>query len=216
MVKIYTHYSDSHKDIYDNYFKASLRNIYTPSEVSIRGCYHEQTTLDGMFMSPGWLDSMNIKLDVILTALTENKNKWFIFSDCDVQFLKPFVEDLEFELNGFDIVCQNDCNSLCAGFFACNANERTNLLFTTIKQNFRYLVNDQVALNEYRNLVKYKLLDPQKYYTIGNYFTNTDGTHIWDNSTAIIPPSNILLHHANYVKGTANKIKLMDLIKGSI
>ena len=216
MVRIYTHYSDSHEEIYHNFFKASLRNLYPKEDVVIRCCNHKQTTQDGFFMSHGWLDSMEIKLDVILSAIKENKDSWFIFSDCDVQFFKPFVDNIKAELEEVDLVCQNDCESLCAGFFACKSNERTYKLFRTIKNNFRNLVNDQVALNEFKHLINYKLLDRQKYFTIGNIFNNTDGTHIWDNKTEIEAPKNILIHHANYVKGTENKIKLLNLIKRNV
>jgi len=211
MVKIYTHYSDSHSLMYNEFFKPSLRKLYSKEQVTISCCNHKQTTADGSFMSQGWLDSMDIKLDVILTAIKENK--WFIFADCDIQFLNPFIDDLEEELRDNDIVCQNDCESLCAGFFACKSNERTIALFKTIKGNFRHLVNDQVALNEFKSLVKYKLLDKQKYFTIGNVFNNLDGTHNWDNNTPISVPEDILVHHANYVKGVDNKVKLLKYVK---
>jgi Nucleotide-diphospho-sugar transferase len=213
MVKIYTHFSDSHSEMYERYFKPSLRNLYTKEQVGISVCKHAQTTASGMFMSQGWLEAMDIKLDVILTAINENKNSWFIFADCDVQFLRPFLDDIETELTPVDIVCQNDCDSLCAGFFACKGNDRTHTLFSTIKRDFRYMVNDQVALNEFKNLVNYKLLDKQKYFTIGNTFNNVDGTHNWDNATSIEVPDTILVHHANYVKGTENKLKLLEQIK---
>jgi Nucleotide-diphospho-sugar transferase len=213
MVKIYTHFSDSHSEMYEKYFKSSLRRLYTKEQVGISCCHHTQTTTEGMFMSHGWLDSMEIKLDVILKAIDENKNGWFVFSDCDIQFLRPFINDVESELANVDIVCQNDCDSLCAGFFACKSNNNTLNLFKAIKQNFRHMVNDQVALNELKHLVNYKLLDKQKYFTIGNFFNNIDGTHNWDNVTSIEVPNTILLHHANYVKGTDNKLKLLESVK---
>ena len=215
MVKIYTHFSDSHLEMYEHYFKSSLRILYTKDQISISVCKHAQTTADGMFMSQGWLEAMDIKLDVILTAIKENKDSWFIFADCDIQFFRPFLDDIKAELENVDIVCQNDCDSLCAGFFACKSNERTLNLFKIIKREFRYMVNDQVALNEFKNLVKYKLLDKQKYFTIGNTFNNTDGTHNWDNITPIEVPDSILMHHANYVKGTCNKLKLLESVKSN-
>lgn len=213
MVKIYTHYSDSHKHLYDSYFKQSLRCLYTKEEVSIKVLHHSQTTQNGMFMSQGWLESMDFKLDVILTAIEENKDSWFIFADCDIQFLNRFINDLQEQLENTDLVCQEDCGSLCAGFFACKSNTRTKLLFQTIKNTFKYLVNDQVALNEHKKIVSYKLLDNKKYFTIGNCFNNADGTHNWDNETNIVPPKEALVHHANYVKGVDNKIKLLNMIK---
>ena len=64
-MNIYTHYSDSHKELYENYFKKSLRKIYTKDEACIRAAYHKQTTSKGKFMEAGWLDSMKYKLQVI-------------------------------------------------------------------------------------------------------------------------------------------------------
>jgi len=162
-------------------------------------------------MSSGWHESMDIKLDVILTALNETEK--FIFADCDIQFFKPFVSQVLESLEGYDIVCQEDRGSLCAGFFGCKSNDRTKELFNTIKKNFRQMVNDQVALNNFKHLVSSTTLDKDQFYTIGNFFENKDSTFIWDNKSNIIPPSNILLHHANYVVGVDNKIKLLKMIK---
>ena len=86
-------------------------------------------------------------------------------------------------------------------------------LFTEIYNNFRQMVNDQVALNHFKDMVSYKFLDKEKYYTIGNFFNNTDGTHKWDGVTDIIPPKEIKIHHANYVVGVEDKIKLIKLIR---
>jgi len=215
MVKIYTHYSDSHKELYENFFKKSLRSLYSNNDVAIRYMHHTQTTHDGTFMTQGWLDSMSFKLDVILSAIEENKEGWFIFADCDIQFLSRFVEDLESQLTDVDLVCQEDCGSMCAGFFACKGTPAAKNLFETIKKTFRLLVNDQVALNEHQKLISYKLLDNKKYYTIGNYFKNIDGTHNWDNTTNIIPPREVLVHHANYVCGVQNKVKLLTMIRSN-
>jgi hypothetical protein len=208
---IYTHYSDSHKEMYENFFRQSLRKIYSKEDVLIRATYHQQTTTDGKFMSRGWLDAMDIKLDVILKALDETDE--FIFADCDIQFLKPFVHIVQKELLDCDIVCQEDRGSLCAGFFGCKSNERSKLLFTSIKEQFRSMVNDQVALNNLSHLLKYKILDKNQFFTVGNFFENNNGTYVWDNVTNIIPPKDIVLHHANYVVGVENKIKLLKMIQ---
>lgn len=210
---IYTHYSDTHKKMYEDYFRSSLRKLYSKEEVLIKATYHSQTTTSGSFMSSGWLDSMDIKLDIILNALSETEE--FIFADCDIQFFKPFIKQVQSELVGYDIVCQEDRGSLCAGFFGCKSNTRTIELFTTIKNKFREMVNDQVALNNLKDTVKYKTLNKEQFYTIGNFFENDNGTFVWDNITNIVPPNNILLHHANYVVGVENKVKLLEMIKSN-
>ena len=201
--------------MYDSFFKESLRNIYSKDEVLIKGIYHKQTTHTGAFMSQGWLDAMDIKLDVILGAIEDNKDSVFIFADCDIQFFKPFTHLVEKELEDCDIVCQEDRGSMCAGFFGCRSNNKTKELFENIKLNFRHMVNDQVALNHYKDSISYKLLDRDLFYTTGNHFNNPNGTYIWDNTTNIIPPQNIVLHHANYVVGVDNKLKLMEMIRSN-
>ena len=205
-MNIYTHYSDSHKELYENYFKKTLREIYTKDEACIRSAYHKQTTA-------GWLDSMKYKLQVILQAIEENKDDYFIFADTDIVFYQPFIEDLKNAIGDGDIACQEDCNSLCAGFFIARGNNKNKKLFTEIYNNFRQMVNDQVALNHFKDMVSYKFLNRKKYYTIGNFFNNTDGTHKWDGVTNIIPPTEIKIHHANYVVGVEDKIKLIKLIR---
>lgn len=208
---IYTHYSDSHKEMYEDYFKSSLRKLYSKDEVLIKATYHPQTTNTGSFMSQGWLDAMDIKLNVIIEALNETDE--FIFADCDIQFFKPFVHHIRETLKEYDLVCQEDRGSLCAGFFGCKSNNRTKELFNAVKKNFRYMVNDQVALNNLKHTVRYTTFDKEQFYTIGNFFENKNGTYVWDNITNITPPVNILLHHANYVIGVENKINLLKMIK---
>lgn len=212
-MNLYTHYSDSHKVLYEDYFKKTLRNLYSKKELKIFSACHDQTTETGSFMEQGWLDSMKYKLEVIIQAIHENKNEYFIFSDVDIIFYDRFVDDLIESVKGYDIACQEDCGSLCAGFFIAKGNDRNLNLFTKIYKTFRQLVNDQVALNHYKDDVDYKLLDKSKYYTIGNYFNNSDGTHIWDNKTEIIPPRNIKVHHANYAVGVDSKIRLINMIR---
>jgi hypothetical protein len=213
MVNIYTHYSESHQQMYEEYFRPSLRRLYSKDKVKIKVLHHDQTTQSGMFMSRGWLETMDMKLDVILSAIDENFGSWFIFADCDVQFIDKFVEDLEHQLQDVDLVCQEDRGSLCAGFFACKGNDLTKKLFSMVKSSFRSLVNDQVALNHYKNIVQYRLLDKERYFTIGNFFDNADGTHNWDSQAVIVPPKHMLVHHANYVKGVSEKLRLLELIK---
>jgi len=214
-MKIYTHYSESHRDLYEKYFKKSIRDLYTEDELVIRSASHKQTTRTGKFMEQGWLESMKYKLQVILQAIDENKDEYFIFSDVDIYYYNRFLDDLINGVQGYDIACQEDCGTLCAGFFIAKGNDNVKSLFMEVYRTFTTLVNDQVALNKHKDMVNYKLLDKEKYYTIGNFFNNKDGTHIWDNNSDIIPPSNMLMHHGNYVQGVDNKINLMQMVKAN-
>lgn len=213
IIPIYTHFSDSHKILYEDFFKTSLRKLYSKEEVNIRVLKQPQDTENGKFMENGWLKAMQYKLDVILRGIDEQWGKQFIFADCDIQFFKPFVDDIINELQDNDLVAQEDCSTLCAGFFGCNCNDSTRNLFKKINQNYKNMVNDQVALNTFKDDIKYKLLSKTKYFTIGNFFNNVDGTHVWDNISNIDIPPDIVLHHGNYVVGIENKMALMKMVR---
>lgn len=218
-MKIYTHYSNTHQELYNNFFLKSLRNVYSKKELPVRALNHEQTTENGTFMEPGWLEAMNFKILVVLKAIEECKGGWFIFADCDINFYQPFLKDLEQEIRNKDIICQQDRGTLCAGFFACKANEKNKALWSQIKSTFRSFPGsgDQTALNYFKDQVDYGLLDKEKYYSVGNFPEGTNNlTTVWDNKTNIVPPKNILLHHANYVVGTKNKIALLEMIRKNI
>ena len=65
-------------------------------------------------------------------------------------------------IQGYDIACQEDCGTLCAGFFIARGNDSIRNLFEKVYRTFTSLVNDQVALNYYRDMVNFKLLDNKK------------------------------------------------------
>jgi hypothetical protein len=136
MSSVYSFYSKSHKHLYDNFFKKTLREIYTKEQLPIRSYEIQQDTGTGEFMTEGWRNGVSIKQDVLLLALKENKGGWFIFSDCDIQFFKPFLKELENELKEYDVICQSDTDTLCNGFFACKSNETVIKFIKKIKENF--------------------------------------------------------------------------------
>ena len=211
-VNIYTHYSKSHEVFYNNYFLPSLRNHYTKDEVNVRVYKQDQYTQDGTFMESGWIKTMEEKLEVIIQAIQENWNKWFIFSDCDIQFFGKFVDIVEKELESVDIVAQEDIGTLCAGFFGCKGNDVMLDVFKKVLVTFKQLGNDQVALNYYRNEYKYKYLNSNQFYTIGHENKQLDSP-IWDNISIPLISKSILVHHANFVVGVKNKLKLMEIVK---
>ena len=70
----------------------SLRKLYSAEDVPIFSLEHDQHTLNGQFMQAGWLNTMQVKIEVILTAIKENWGNNFIFADCDIQFFRPFTD----------------------------------------------------------------------------------------------------------------------------
>jgi hypothetical protein len=142
----------------------------------------------------------------------------FIYSDCDVQFLNKFIDVAIDELSDYDIACQDDVhpyydrNTYCAGFFICNANDKTLNLFEKTLESMLATAdhtnyNDQSALNENLSRVKHKTLS-HKFYTIAHTTRS-----LWQEDYTIGIPTNILVHHANWTHGVNNKVKLLNFIK---
>jgi hypothetical protein len=128
----------------------------------------------------------------------------FIFSDADVQFFADPVERLLLELGDADIACQDDINQLCSGFFICRANDRTLAMFNSMRHN--YDLEDQATLNAHISMVKSVRLS-HAFFNVAHSI----GT-VWNGQDFDIP-EDILVHHANWVVGVENKVKLLDLVR---
>lgn len=218
-MKIYTFFTDTHKKLLYDYFIPSLYLYENNIELNIKKV--PQACPSGLYCSSGWYSTMTEKVRYVIQACQENHGKIFIYSDCDVQFLGPFIDSATLELEDYDIACQDDVypyenrNTYCAGFFICRSSDKTIKFFNTILNRLTKrkhvegeLYDDQNELNRNLHLVKHKPLS-HKFYTIAQT-TNA----LWDNNYDIENiPSNILVHHANWTHGVENKIKLLNLIK---
>ena len=199
-MKIYTYYTESHKELFDNYFSKSVVDL------EINATIGQQECESGSYYSTGWKSTTMKKVDVFIKATKENMGDIFIFSDVDIQFFGPIKDDLIKELGDSDIAIQNDYSGgLCSGFFICRGNERTLKMFENMKNNESQYLEDQYALNMNLHFCKVNILS-DKFRTFGSYGTQWKGQnfHI---------PSNILMHHANWTEGINNKIKLLEIVK---
>ena len=213
-MKLYTCYTSSHYTLYSEYFLKSLNNL-TNIELIAKELVQESET--GDFLSTGFFNTMVKKVELIISACRENPNQLFIYADCDIQFFGDIVDPLIAELGDFDIACQNDVApfrdrlTYCAGFFICRANDRVLNMFTEILKEMQ-LVNpleytDQNVLNEKLDMCSHKLLSNQ-FYTVSQS-TNT----VWNGQADFTIPNNLLMHHANWTVGVANKLKLLESVK---
>ena len=199
-MKLYTIYTDSHKNLYENYF---LKTI--PNEFEIISTKVDQECATGEFYSDGWGKTCYRKVELFYKACLENMGGLFVYSDVDIQFFGKIKDTLIQELGDYDIACQNDtAHYYCSGFFICRANERTLNLFSEMLK--RYRLEDQTTLNDNIHLVNSKFLS-NKFFTIGHILYNT-----WKGQDFNLNFP-ILLHHSNWVEGINNKIKLMDVVR---
>lgn len=201
-MKIYTTYSESHK-VFLPWFD-TIKTV-EPDLVPIY-FQLDQKCPTGEFNSDGWNETTKQKLDVLLAITNSDNNDFFVFSDVDVQFFKPVWNLGKKALETYDIVFQNDYyGSQCTGFFYCKNNDKTKQLFSeALKIHSRHR-DDQTSIQEALTKVpglRHALL-PKEYFTYGMYYDH------WHGQEQFYVPRNMVLHHANWVIGVDNKLKLL-------
>lgn len=212
MNKLLTFYSETHKEMYENYFYPSF-NKFLSKKYNLIENIIPQICRTGEFASHGFDEAMFKKIELIIENIDISDKNILVFSDCDIQFFS----DLEFDLQSFDILFQEDYKGMkCAGFFICKQTKKVLDFFNLVKEEFIKIkdgkIDDQGIIN--RLLLKnefglnWQFLPTDKYWSVGNA---TEGK-VW-NGEKINIPNNLIMHHANYTVGIKNKINLLNLIK---
>lgn len=221
-MKIYTTFTKSHKIFFDNYFLPTYKENNKNKDFSLYISEMDQISENGSYSTYGFRESTSDKLKVIIQAISDNMGDWIIYSDPDIQFFKGFSEDVlkypKIDVN-VDIYCQCDTPKcpenviLCTGFMIINCNKKTKKVFELALNYINNFEHDQYAFNYFaRNGLNWRTLPEEKYYTIAY---NT-GNVVWGGEKYSNIPKTILMHHANWVAGVENKIKLLDYIKNEL
>ena len=101
---------------------------------------------------------------------------------------------------------------LCTGFMIIRCNDRNKQVFINSLKHIEHFEHDQYAFNYFRKGTNWRFLPEDKYYTIA-YNTGND---VWRFQKYDNIPKTILMHHANWIGGIENKIKLLDYIKSEL
>lgn len=203
-MNLYTFYSPSHTEVYEKYFLKSF-NEHLSNDFILTTHKCEQKTTDGNFSDPNWNSSMNDKLFLLKKAIKENDGKWFVYSDCDIQFFGNIMDDIKENINdNLDMLCQEDYHTICAGFMVIKASKKM-YEFIEIIEMHHHESNDQIAMNQFRHLINFKLLPKDKYYTVGNF----NGGRVWNPGEGVPNTENVVMHHANFTIGVENKIAML-------
>jgi len=211
-MKLYTFYSDSHKEIYEDYFLKSFNDCGLNKSFELDVTHIEQRG-SGDITSGGFNGSMVDKVKILQRASQENYGKHFVFSDCDVQFFGDFKEDiLSYTSDKLDMIAQTDCGAICAGFFIAKGSEKLENFFNLIYEQTPYYRHDQEAININKNMINSSLLPNDKYFNISSVI----GDNLWQEGVEYNLPKNMLIHHANYTMGVHNKMKMMRYVRNNL
>lgn len=210
---LHTLYSPSHKILFDTYFLPSIRDkdIDLVVDTVPQEC-------SGVYMRDNWHASMITKLE-LCKKLAGGKDI-FVHSDCDVQFFQPIQKSAEEALSDLDIVFQHDGQEhLCLGLFCAKPSKKLVALFEATQEVIqKYNIESQQALNV---ILRTKKL-PYDFSAVRyGYLPETWWTHgattfsVWDQED-LCPPDGIVAHHANWVEGIENKIKLLSHVREKV
>lgn len=247
-MKLYTFYTESHKELYEDWFLPSTDIDPDIDEVEVYSFY-DQICKSGEYGSKNWPKAMACKTEMIIEAIKNNWNQVFIYSDVDIIFLQPIKNIITKSIKGllkkeltenlkltnsmglplttsinnsinyeqFDLVFQrhNHDNKICAGFFACRANERTLKLFSLIHkrtsesrrngQDDQYFLQKELPRNRFN--VKCARL-PETFYSVG-----IGNAKRYEKGDEIKVPKDIVMFHANWCPKIEDKIYLLDYVK---
>ena len=202
-MKIYTMLSKSHQFLYDEFFYKSIKENEPEAEIVLGK--QDQICKSGNYYEDGWKESMRQKVEIYSEAINSGDNM-FIWSDVDIEFYEPFIQQCIKELGDFDIAFQEGVgDEYCAGFFIAKINDRTKKFFNILKNKYENYSCDQDAINKNIQLVKAKFLSRK--------FLNVSFQHRhWDGQEVVITEP-ISMFHANYTVGLQRKIMLLKSIK---
>ena len=198
-MNLYSIFTPSHRHMYENYFLTSI-----PDEFKLHIKEIPQECPTGSFYQEGWDKTCFRKVEFFEEICKENFGDMFIFSDVDIQFFGNFKDQMIEELGDCDIACQDDITTFSSGFFICKCNDTTLKMFQNMKEFYNR--EDQTSLNDQIHIAKHKFLS-KRFFTFGHIVPRP-----WNGEDFDIP-DDILVHHANWVAGIDNKIKILDLVR---
>lgn len=229
-IKAYTLFTDSHKKFLTDYF---LPTFPFRKEIELTILHRPQHCKTASFESEGWKETMRDKSTCFYEKVQECKNdEIFMFIDPDIQFFGDFYDEIVTYMRDLDIAWQNDViGGVNTGFFAVRNNKQTRGFFKTILGNLdsKDFSQEQVLANyllqnmaQFPSIAVKSAFLPNKYWTYGHVAASADPRTggcrgSWTpESLDFNIPKDIIIHHANWVQGVENKLKLLDLIKGKI
>lgn len=144
-----------------------------------------------------------------------------VLCGCDIRFYPGVRDALLSIVKPGKVYCSADSATVaCTDFMAFIPSESTAEFFAAIPrhQSEKKLEHDQAAINDegfpHRAMIE---LLPHTFWTHG---IAPEGKGVWDGSDTAtlppLPPSGIVIHHANFTIGPENKMRLLDHYKAAI
>lgn len=213
-MKLYTCFTPSHRPLLEQHFLPSLPAEFMHDK--LRPKQIEQRSVTGEFGSSGFQATCLDKVDVILEAL-RTETEPFLFSDVDVRFYGPVVDDLLKCLGDADMAFQWDGprGRECTGFMVLRPSPKLLRFWENVGDRMvdKDMMDQDAVHTELDwakkwhgdKLIKTVIL-PERYWTFGR-----NDKH-WKPGMRVNPPADMLVHHANWTVGVENKLRLLEAV----
>lgn len=209
-LKLYAIFTPSHEILVNDWFLKTLQDDY-----DVVLTEHKQECASAEFMKSGWKKTTLHKVESWIQAVHDNWGSIFICSDVDIQFFQPTEPIIRKMLETNDLVIQKNHpnGSICSGFFACRANEKTLNLF-----NEMYHLMKKSHDKSDQNSMNYLIRSTNQFDITWDYLPDiffAAGTltgNYWQPGSKLSVPQNIILHHASHTTGIPSKIKQLEYV----
>jgi len=213
--KLYFMYTPDYQNLVEEIFLPSIKDDF---ELIMH--QYPQDCPSSQFRAEGWDQTMLNKLTMLQTAVLDNWNQVFFYSDVDIIFLRPILDRSLDLLGSNDFVVQQGwpANRLCAGFFVMRGNEKTlrliNNAYSLLKEHI--CIDDQVALqraldNTALGEIAWEFL-PAEQYPTGRGVLKKERGHYTEDS-AIELTDSMILFHASCCIGIENKMHFLRRVQ---
>jgi hypothetical protein len=203
-MKLVTYYTNSHKDLFDNYFLPSIKSDFGFDLLHKEGIQYSK---DGNFDSLGFNEATRDKIGFLISTLDQvEKFDFILFSDVDIVFLKNPSEYFK-KYESYDIVFQDGYEGhYNTGFFLLKNKDKVKELLQKVYDNCHLFIHDQDAMNHFlhKSQLKYTKFDTNISST-ATFF----GPNVWDGENFHIDFVPIIFH-ACWTKGIENKKTLLN------
>lgn len=216
-MKLYACHTASHRDMLESHFVPSLPAELTGDNLHLRQLPQDCPT--GEFDTSGFQRTCVRKVEFILEALAAAAEP-FVFSDVDVRFYGPVAGDLMKCLGGADMAFQWDGSRgrECSGFMVLRPSPKLLRFWQCVRDlmvsrgymdqdalHHRLAVDAGMMGGDGGNITWESL--PERYWTFGR-----NDKH-WTPGMPVNPPTDLLMHHANWTKGVENKFALLEEVR---
>lgn len=216
-MKILTVYSESHRVMYEGFFLPSFSR-HLKDNFELHTLYAGQHCPSGRYQNPGWRRAMLSKVEWYIDHIEPGDPEPLVLADCDIQFFGCIHDDLLGRLGDFDIMFQGSApGHYCSGFMVLKQTQSVLNFFKRVKaimvDSTTNRVDDQTAVNKIiarTDNIKVGTLPRDKYFDCHAALNGR-----WRGRTFDVP-DDILLHHANWCVGTANKLKLLSYVRDQV